>query len=100
MRVAQTRLRKPAFHFSFADSLSHGRAHRHAHVLFPSQSLCPHVYVHVHMHVHVRYSGLFCAQVLVGHTDSLAFVAWSPDDTQLLTCGNDRLLKLWQVFLL
>ena len=36
-------------------------------------------------------------QVLVGHTDSLSFVAWSPDDSQLLTCGNDRLLKLWQV---
>jgi len=32
----------------------------------------------------------------VGHTDSLSFVAWSPDDSQLLTCGNDRLLKLWQ----
>ena len=32
----------------------------------------------------------------MGHTDSLSFVAWSPDDSQLLTCGNDRLLKLWQ----
>jgi len=35
-------------------------------------------------------------QVLVGHTNSLSFVAWSPDDSQLLTCGNDRLIKLWQ----
>jgi len=35
--------------------------------------------------------------VLVGHTNSLSFVAWSPDDSQLLTCGNDRLIKLWQV---
>ena len=41
--------------------------------------------------------GLLWSQVLVGHTDSLSFVAWSPDDSQLLTCGNDRLLKLWQV---
>ena len=33
-------------------------------------------------------------RVLCGHTEPLLFVAWSPDDTQLLTCGNDRVLKL------
>jgi len=30
-------------------------------------------------------------------TDSLSFLAWSPDDESLLTCANDHLLKLWAV---
>eukprot|EP00897_Mesotaenium_endlicherianum_P008127 jgi/Mesen1/7342/ME000377S06567 len=33
--------------------------------------------------------------VLVGHSKPLSFVAWSPDDRLLLTCGNDLLVKLW-----
>eukprot|EP00850_Spirogloea_muscicola_P013079 SM000087S23361 [mRNA] locus=s87:252103:261379:- [translate_table: standard] len=32
---------------------------------------------------------------LQGHTKPLSFVAWSPDDSLLLTCGNDELVKLW-----
>ena len=36
-----------------------------------------------------------CSHVLRGHTKALSFVAWSPDDTLLLTCGNDELVKLW-----
>ena len=35
--------------------------------------------------------------VLCGHTDGLSFLAWSPDDTHLLTCAADRQLKLWLV---
>lgn len=27
----------------------------------------------------------------------MSFVAWSPDDTMLLTCGNAEVLKLWDV---
>lgn len=35
---------------------------------------------------------------LVGHTDAVGFLAWSPDDTCLLTCGNedDHSIKLWE----
>jgi WD40 repeat protein len=33
--------------------------------------------------------------VLNGHTEPVSFVAWSADDTYLLTCGNDHALKLW-----
>jgi WD40 repeat protein len=32
---------------------------------------------------------------LKGHTDALSFCAWSPDDSLLLTCGNDYKVKLW-----
>mmetsp|Transcript_735 Transcript_735/g.2495 ORF Transcript_735/g.2495 Transcript_735/m.2495 type:complete len:528 (-) Transcript_735:2384-3967(-) len=35
--------------------------------------------------------------VLKGHSKALAFVAWSPDDTMLVTCGNDSYIKLWDV---
>eukprot|EP00164_Ancoracysta_twista_P001040 GFYU01001357.1.p1 GENE.GFYU01001357.1~~GFYU01001357.1.p1 ORF type:complete len:538 (-),score=141.78 GFYU01001357.1:250-1863(-) len=38
--------------------------------------------VDVHQHLH-------------GHTGELSFLAWSPDDTMLLTCGTDNLVKLW-----
>eukprot|EP00958_Prasinococcus_capsulatus_P015250 scaffold1626_cov372-Prasinococcus_capsulatus_cf.AAC.4 len=29
------------------------------------------------------------------HTEPLSFVAWSPDDSLLLTCSNDTSVKLW-----
>ncbi|KAL2344941.1 hypothetical protein Fmac_006226 [Flemingia macrophylla] len=32
---------------------------------------------------------------LSGHQHAVSFVAWSPDDTKLLTCGNTEVLKLW-----
>ncbi|PKA52123.1 Notchless protein like [Apostasia shenzhenica] len=32
---------------------------------------------------------------LEGHTKPVSFVAWSPDDSMLLTCGNGEVLKLW-----
>lgn len=35
--------------------------------------------------------------ILVGHKRPVSFVAWSPDDSMLLTCGNEELLKLWVV---
>ncbi|CAI9107523.1 OLC1v1006896C2 [Oldenlandia corymbosa var. corymbosa] len=35
--------------------------------------------------------------VLKSHKNPVSFVAWSPDDTMLLTCGNMELLKLWDV---
>ncbi|KAK2455203.1 WD repeat-containing protein [Trifolium repens] len=34
---------------------------------------------------------------LCGHQRAVSFVAWSPDDTKLLTCGNIEVLKLWDV---
>ncbi|KAF9612178.1 hypothetical protein IFM89_038366 [Coptis chinensis] len=37
-------------------------------------------------------------QLLYGsHQNPVSFVAWSPDDTMLLTCGNGEVLKLWDV---
>ena len=30
-----------------------------------------------------------------GHTDAIATLAWSPDDSMLATCGQDRILRLW-----
>ncbi|XP_073112074.1 WD repeat-containing protein WDS homolog isoform X2 [Elaeis guineensis] len=35
--------------------------------------------------------------ILEGHMKPISFVAWSPDDTMLLTCGNEEALKLWDV---
>ena len=32
---------------------------------------------------------------LTGHTESIAYLAWSPDDTMLATCGNDNSLRVW-----
>ena len=32
---------------------------------------------------------------LQGHTDAIATLAWSPDDSMLATCGQDRILRLW-----
>ncbi|KAA8550682.1 hypothetical protein F0562_002366 [Nyssa sinensis] len=34
---------------------------------------------------------------LQSHQNPVSFVAWSPDDTMLLTCGNAEVLKLWDV---
>ncbi|KAI4350292.1 hypothetical protein L6164_004760 [Bauhinia variegata] len=34
---------------------------------------------------------------LRGHQNPVSFVAWSPDDAKLLTCGNGEVLKLWDV---
>ncbi|KAL2507857.1 transducin family protein/WD-40 repeat family protein [Forsythia ovata] len=33
--------------------------------------------------------------ILRSHQNPVSFVAWSPDDTMLLTCGNLEVLKLW-----
>ncbi|XP_008775134.1 WD repeat-containing protein WDS homolog isoform X1 [Phoenix dactylifera] len=35
--------------------------------------------------------------ILEGHMKPISFVAWSPDDMMLLTCGNGEALKLWDV---
>ncbi|KAL3531171.1 hypothetical protein ACH5RR_010493 [Cinchona calisaya] len=35
--------------------------------------------------------------ILRSHQNPVSFVAWSPDDTMLLTCGNMEVLKLWDV---
>ena len=32
---------------------------------------------------------------LSGHSDPIAYLAWSPDDTMLATCGNDNVLRVW-----
>ncbi|GJM84740.1 hypothetical protein PR202_ga00440 [Eleusine coracana subsp. coracana] len=34
---------------------------------------------------------------LEGHQNPISFVAWSPNDKMLLTCGNGESLKLWNV---
>ncbi|KAL8143033.1 hypothetical protein V2J09_016065 [Rumex salicifolius] len=34
---------------------------------------------------------------LQSHQSPVSFVAWSPDDTMLLTCGNGEVVKLWDV---
>ncbi|GAB4830120.1 hypothetical protein Ancab_019762 [Ancistrocladus abbreviatus] len=34
---------------------------------------------------------------LSSHQKPVSFVAWSPDDTMLLTCGNVEVVKLWDV---
>lgn len=34
---------------------------------------------------------------LQSHRKAVSFVAWSPDDTMLLTCGNVEVVKLWDV---
>lgn len=36
---------------------------------------------------------------LTGHSKPVSFIAWSPDDTLVLTCGNEEVIKLWDVAL-
>jgi len=38
---------------------------------------------------------LTLVHTLMGHTEAVAYVAWSPDDARLLTCGNDAVVRLW-----
>lgn len=33
--------------------------------------------------------------LLTEHNDFVAYVAWSPDDTKLITCSHDRKAKVW-----
>ncbi|XP_020247113.1 WD repeat-containing protein 26 isoform X2 [Asparagus officinalis] len=40
---------------------------------------------------------LLLKHCISGHGKPVSFVAWSPDDTMLLTCGNKEVLKLWDV---
>ncbi|KAK0581625.1 hypothetical protein LWI29_016057 [Acer saccharum] len=42
-------------------------------------------------------SVLTLKHTLRSHQNPVSFVAWSPDDTKLLTCGNLEVLKLWNV---
>ncbi|GAY40202.1 hypothetical protein CUMW_050210, partial [Citrus unshiu] len=42
-------------------------------------------------------SKLTLKHTLRSHQNPVSFVAWSPDDTKLLTCGNAEVLKLWDV---
>lgn len=34
---------------------------------------------------------------LVGHTEMICSLSWSPDDSRLLSCGHDRTIRLWNV---
>lgn len=40
---------------------------------------------------------LILEHTLQSHVNPVSFVAWSPDDSKLLTCGNSEVLKLWDV---
>ncbi|KAL6217639.1 hypothetical protein ACLB2K_010856 [Fragaria x ananassa] len=40
---------------------------------------------------------LILRHTLQSHLNPVSFVAWSPDDSKLLTCGNGEVLKLWDV---
>lgn len=40
---------------------------------------------------------LILKHTLQSHKNPVSFVAWSPSDTKLLTCGNGEVLKLWDV---
>lgn len=42
-------------------------------------------------------SKLVLQHTLKSHKNPVSFVAWSPDDTMLLTCGNSEVLRLWDV---
>jgi WD40 repeat protein len=32
---------------------------------------------------------------LTEHTDGVAYIDWSPDDTRLVSCSQDKTAKLW-----
>ena len=32
---------------------------------------------------------------LLGHQKAVLTVSWSPDDSQLLTCGEDEVIRRW-----
>jgi len=34
-------------------------------------------------------------KILTGHIAPLSFLAWSPNDSMILSCGNDNMVKLW-----
>ena len=35
--------------------------------------------------------------ILLGHTDALYQVKFSPDGTKIISCSNDKTLKLWNI---
>ncbi|WOL03385.1 WD repeat-containing protein 26 [Canna indica] len=39
--------------------------------------------------------GLSLKHKLVGHQKAVSMVAWSPDDSQLLTCGTEEVVRRW-----
>lgn len=41
--------------------------------------------------------GFTIKHTLQSHQNPVSFVAWSPDNTMLLTCGNVEVVKLWDV---
>ena len=45
-----------------------------------------------------REGGPVVKHTLRGHSDSVSFVSWGPGDEQLLSCGNDYIIKLWDVY--
>ncbi|KAE8694367.1 Transducin family protein / WD-40 repeat family protein isoform 2 [Hibiscus syriacus] len=42
-------------------------------------------------------TGVSLKHNLSGHQKPLSSVSWSPDDRQLLTCGSDEVIRLWDV---
>lgn len=33
----------------------------------------------------------------IGHTEPISNMYWNPDGTQLLTCSNDKSIRLWDI---
>ncbi|XP_021841909.2 WD repeat-containing protein 26 homolog isoform X1 [Spinacia oleracea] len=42
-------------------------------------------------------SQLCIKRKLIGHQKTVCFVSWSPDDSQLLTCGLEEVVRRWDV---
>jgi WD40 repeat protein len=38
-----------------------------------------------------------CLKILNGHTAPVSFLSWSPNNLMILSCGNDNIVKLWEI---
>ncbi|CAN4096269.1 unnamed protein product [Withania somnifera] len=46
----------------------------------------------------VKLDGRLCLKHrLSGHKETVSFISWAPDDNQLLTCGLEEVVRLWDV---
>ncbi|KAH0709959.1 hypothetical protein KY284_011386 [Solanum tuberosum] len=46
----------------------------------------------------VKLDGRLCLKhKVLGHEEPVCFISWSPDDSKLLTCGVEEVVRLWDV---